>query len=277
MLVLDDSKLRDVLAQVLTQKGVPKLRHNSYISQVLQITTSAGYKKINGQTKWEVLQLIKVVESVGMKMSEFFEIYEEKEKEIHTAIWGDGGNDIECKISLYSEDSEAATDFSAIKVGDKWKVLPTNELKDELLSKAKRSVERIVIEPQLISNVKNKIALLDDDSAITDSLKEIISNRNYSVDTFDGLAALQKKVSKSPYDAYVLDWIIGDETCFELIKAIRASAKKNAMIIVLTGQLSGIKDDEISRAIQDYDIVGPFEKPMKAGVIKSNIDKYFAR
>jgi hypothetical protein len=49
------------------------------------------------------------------------------------------------------------------------------------------------------------------------------------------------------------------------------------MIIVLTGQLSGIKDDEIVKSIHDYDIVGPYEKPIKSGIIKSNIEKYFAR
>ena len=38
-----------------------------------------------------------------------------------------------------------------------------------------------------------------------------------------------------------------------------------------------IKDDEIVKSIHDYDIVGPYEKPIKSGIIKSNIEKYFAR
>ena len=79
---LDDAKVIEVLAKVLTKKGIPKVKHNSYISKVLQITTSAGYKKLNGATMWEVQQLIKVVQSVGMDMIEFFRIYYEDNKEI---------------------------------------------------------------------------------------------------------------------------------------------------------------------------------------------------
>lgn len=47
------------------------------------------------------------------------------------------------------------------------------------------------------------------------------------------------------------------------------------MILVLTGQLSGIVDSEIASAINDYDITGPHEKPIRASVIKSLVDKHF--
>ena len=142
-----------------------------------------------------------------------------------------------------------------------------------------RTVYRIVPPPDSrgISSTKYRIALLDDDANITESLKEILSNDYYQVDTYDNLKKLTQAVATNPYDAYVLDWIIGDETSFKLVKAIRSSKNKNAMIIVLTGQLSGIKDDEIVKSIHDYDIVGPYEKPIKSGIIKSNIEKYFAR
>ncbi len=274
---LDDSRVIEVLAKVLTQKGISKVKHNSYISNVLQITTSAGYKKLNGATKWEVQQLIKVVESVGMDMTEFFRMYYEDTKEFHNAIWNDGRSEHSCKVYLYPEDSDINTEYSALKVADQWNIYPTSDLKDELLYEAKRSIESIVINPKLISGAKYRIALLDDDENITTSLKEILSNESYHVDTYDSLKKLSQVVTTNPYDAYVLDWVIGDETSFKLVKSIRLSKNKNAMIIVLTGRLSGIKDDEIVKSIHDYDIVGPYEKPIKSGIIKSNIDKYFTR
>ncbi|CAI1966414.1 Uncharacterised protein [Serratia quinivorans] len=49
------------------------------------------------------------------------------------------------------------------------------------------------------------------------------------------------------------------------------------MILVLTGQLPGIADSEIASAINDYDITGPYEKPIKASVIKSLINKHFPK
>ncbi|EIM4879371.1 hypothetical protein LNJ51_005646, partial [Escherichia coli] len=59
------------------------------------------------------------------------------------------------------------------------------------------------------------------------------------------------------------------------IKKIRSSGNKHAMVMVLTGQLSGAVDSEISRAINELDIIGPYEKPIKSFVIKSNVDKFF--
>ncbi|HIB5379108.1 TPA: helix-turn-helix domain-containing protein, partial [Klebsiella pneumoniae] len=112
---------------------------------MLQITTSAGYKKLNGATKWEVQQLIKVVQSVGMDMIEFFRIYYEDNKEIQDAIWNDGRSEHSCKVCLYPEGSEVNTEYSALKVADQWNIFPTNDLKDELLYESKRSIESIVI------------------------------------------------------------------------------------------------------------------------------------
>lgn len=271
----DDKKLIEVLVKVLIMKGIPKIKHNSYISQILKITTSASYKKLTGSAKWEVQQLIYVIESLGMNMSHFFDIYEEGTKEIQQAVWNIGGFDYGCKIQLYPESTDVTTDFSGLKVNDQWHVLAYSDIKDDCLFDARRSIESITMYPKAITCCLYRIALLDDDTDITRNLKDLLNSDFYNIDSFECLDDLYQNILTNPYDAYVLDWIIGSESSFELIKAIRKSSKNNAMIIVLTGQLAGIKDDEISSAIHDYDIIGPFEKPIKAGVIISNIDKYF--
>lgn len=271
----DDKKLIEVLLKVLVMKGIPKIKHNSYISQVLKITTSASYKKLTGSAKWEVQQLIHVIESLGMNMSHFFDIYAEGIKDTQQAVWSVSGFDYGCKIQLYPENAEVITDFSALKINDKWHVLAYSDIKEDCLFGARRSIESITVYPKYITRCLYRIALLDDDTYITRNLKCLINSDFYNIDSFECLNNLYQNILTHPYDAYVLDWIIGSESSFEIIRAIRESSKKNAMIIVLTGQLAGIKDDEISRAIHDYDIVGPFEKPIKPGVIISNIDKYF--
>ncbi|MCS3430766.1 helix-turn-helix domain-containing protein [Klebsiella sp. BIGb0407] len=271
----DDKKLIEVLVNVLVMKGIPKIKHNSYISQILKITTSASYKKLTGSAKWEVQQLINVIESLGMNMSLFFDIYAKGMKETQQAVWSIGGFDYECKIQLYPENSEIVTDFSAMKINEEWHVLAYSDIKYNYLFDVRRGIESITVYPKNIPCCLYRIALLDDDTDITRNLKNLISGDFYSVDSFECLNDLHQHILTNPYDAYVLDWVIGSESSFELIKTIRKSSKNNAMIIVLTGQLAGIKDDEISKAIHDYDIVGPFEKPIKPGVIISNIDKHF--
>ncbi|WP_413715380.1 response regulator [Serratia ureilytica] len=269
--------LGEMIAKALAMKGIPKQKHISHTSRVLDITTAAAQKKLTGASNWEVSQLIRVVDSIGMKMSEFFDIYNYSVTEVHDATWNDGKSNIHCKIYLSEEDSNHPTEYSALKINDKWVVLHTDDIKDDVLFESKRNVDIIQFYPLKQSVKKHRIAILDDDKNIVDSLQEIIANNEYIVDSFYDIESLEDKLTHSPYDAYILDWVVGANTVFNTIKQIRKSENNNAMILVLTGQLSGIVDREIASAINDYDITGPHEKPIKASVIKSLVDKHFPK
>ncbi|CAI2536993.1 BetR domain [Serratia ficaria] len=67
--------LGEVIAKAMAIKGIPKQKHISHTSRVLDITTAAAQKKMTGASNWEVSQLIRVIDSIDMKMSEFFDIY----------------------------------------------------------------------------------------------------------------------------------------------------------------------------------------------------------
>lgn len=269
--------LGEIIAKALTMKGIPKQKHISHTSRVLDITTAAAQKKMTGASNWEVSQLIKVIDSIDMKMSDFFDIYNYSVNEVHNATWHDGKANVKCKIYLSNASSNDPTEYSALKINDEWVVFHTDDIKDEVLFESKRSIEIIQLYPHKQNVKKHRIAILDDEKNIVDSLKEIIVNNEYLVDAFYEISSLEECLKYSPYDAYILDWVIGTKTVFNTIKEIRNSQNKNAMILVLTGQLSGIADSEITSAINDYDITGPHEKPIKASVIKSLVDKHFPK
>lgn len=281
MAMEDDTKnenwLGDMLAKALIDKGLPKQKHIAHIGQILELTTAAVHKKLTGSTKWEVSQLIKVINSVGIEMSDFFELYSQSHLEIHEALWVKEQVSLNCKVHLLPEHSDIQTEYSAVKINDEWRIIHTNEIRENYLSESKRGIKKIVIHPKQIESGNHRIAILDDDHNIVDSISEIISCSGFIVDGFYNINDLEKAIDKSPYDAYILDWVVGDNNSFNTIKKIRNSQKKHAMILVLTGQLEGIVDQDISDAINDYDIVGPYEKPLRISVIKSNIDKYFPK
>ncbi|WP_048797416.1 helix-turn-helix domain-containing protein [Serratia sp. 506_PEND] len=269
--------LGEIIAKALAMKGIPKQKHISHTSRVLDITTAAAQKKMTGASNWEVSQLIKVIESIDMKMSEFFDIYNYSVNEVHAATWYDGKANIKCKIYLSTANSNEPTEYSALKINDEWVVFHTDDIKDEVLFESKRNIDIIQLYPQKQNIKKHRIAILDDEKNIVDSLQEIIANKEYLVDAFYDITSLEDSLKHHPYDAYILDWVVGTKTVFNTIKVIRNSENKNAMILVLTGQLPGIADSEISSAINDYDITGPYEKPIKASVIKSLINKHFPK
>lgn len=277
MEINNKTALGEVIAKALAMRGIPKQKHISHTSRVLDITTAAAQKKLTGASNWEVSQLIRVIDSIGMKMSDFFDIYSHSVNEVHTAIWNDGKTNVKCKIYLTDPNSNGATEYSALKINDEWVVFRTDDIKDDVLFESKRSIEIIQLYPQKQNVKKHRVAILDDDKNIVDSLQEIIASNEYLVDSFYDLKSLEDSVKNNPYDAYILDWVVGTKTVFNTIKEIRNSENKNAMILVLTGQLLGIADSEIVSAINDYDITGPHAKPIKASVIKSLINKHFPK
>jgi CheY-like chemotaxis protein len=275
MAINNKTALGEVIAKAMTMKGIPKQKHISHTSRVLEITIAAAQKKMSGASNWEVSQLVKVVDSIGMTTSDFFDIYNYSVSEVHDAVWNDGKNHVKCKIYLSNVKTNDATEYSAVKINDEWVVFHTNDIKDDVLFESKRNIDIIQLYPQKQSLKKHRIAILDDDKNIVDSLKEIIANNEYLVDAFYDIESLEERLKNTPYDAYILDWVVGEKTAFNTIKEIRKTENNNAMILVLTGQLPGIVDSEIASAINDYDITGPYEKPIKASVIKSLVDKHF--
>ena len=57
----------------------------------------------------------------------------------------------------------------------------------------------IQLYPQKQNEEKHRIAILDDDKNIVDSLKEIIVNNEYLVDAFYDIESLEESLRNNPY------------------------------------------------------------------------------
>lgn len=271
--------ISDLVAKVLTQNGIPEKKHSMHVGHVLGMSSTAAAKKLSGGSEWRVQQLLEVIHSIGMKLDDFFRLhYQEqsnKDIEVHDAIWSDGDITEECKIYISSKGS-IPTDYSAVKINDVWHVVKTKNIRDDVLNESRMNIELIEIAPKIIEKQKYRVAILDDDETIVHNISGILGTDKYVVKGFFDIEILEQSIAKEPYDAYILDWVVGSSTVYNTIKRIRQSKKINAMILILTGQLSIILDKEISSAINELDIIGPYEKPIKASLIKSNIDKFFS-
>ncbi|WP_255211579.1 helix-turn-helix domain-containing protein [Serratia ficaria] len=270
----------DLVAKVLTKGGGPEKKHSMHVGHVLDMSSTAATKKLAGGSEWRVQQLMDVVHSVGMTLDDFFRYYYQEQSnkniEVHDAVWSDGDLSEPCKIYI-SENPAHPTNYSAIKIKDVWHVVKTKNIKDDVLFDSKMNIDLIEITPRALEKSKHRIAVLDDDETIVHNLARLLDDGRYVVQGFYNIDELDEAISKEPFDAYILDWVVGTGTVFNTIKEIRSSENNHAMIMVLTGQLSGAVDSEISCAINDFDIIGPYEKPIKSIVIKSNVDKCFPK
>lgn len=86
------------------------------------------------------------------------------------------------------------------------------------------------------------------------------------------MSALQQSL----FDGYVVDWLIGEETADNCIEMIRTSDNPDASVLVLTGELcTDRRGSEITKAMRDYDVLGPYEKPVRLYVIEAALQRCF--
>lgn len=267
----------EMITKLLLMLNVPKHKHGAHIAKVLNVSSTHANRKLKKDSLWDVNQLEIVLDSLGFSLSKFFSVFENGISEMHDAIFEINKTEHTCKIFLSEENDDKEREFSAVKINDKWHVFLTTELTESTIKELKRKIILIEINSRNQETRKKRIALLDDDLSIVDSLKDILSNRDYLIDTFNEIESLENEIKKKPYDAYVLDWLINDMSVYKTIKLIRETANPNALIIALTGQLGGKVDAEIADAINDFDISGPYEKPIRLSVIKMVINKYFTK
>nr|WP_241390471.1 helix-turn-helix domain-containing protein [Serratia proteamaculans]ULG15816.1 hypothetical protein 495p2_00064 [Serratia proteamaculans] len=268
----------DVVTEILNMHGIPKHKHVDHVRSVLSISSSQAHKKLKGHAQWEVTQLEAVITSLGMSMSDFYTIIENEMAELVLGLLDLDGVEIPCKTYLRHAEDKTQTVFSAVRVNDKWHVFKTEEIiNNQIYMDSKRGVYMVMIESETYTKIQPSIAILDDEIGIAENIKMLIDTNDYRVDIYSQISSLEEKIKSKPYDTYILDWVINDNSVYDLISKIRGSKKPDAMIIVLTGKDSDEVDDEIASAIRDFDIIGPFSKPLKINSIQRQIDKYFSR
>ncbi|HBH6890281.1 helix-turn-helix domain-containing protein [Serratia bockelmannii] len=275
--ILSDSNIGDVVSSMLSMQGIAKHKHVDHVKNVLSISPSQAHKKLKGQAQWEVTQLEHVITSIDLTMSQFYTIIEFGHADKVDAVLDVNNVEVRCSAYLLPEENSEPRAYSAIKINDFWHVFRTEDISEnQLYMESKIGVGMISIESHALERKRPRIAILDDDIAIVESIKEIMQGKDYQIDIFIDIDGLGQALKSKLYDAYILDWIVKDRSVYELIRKIRESDKPNAMIITLTGQVGESIDKEIASAMNDFDILGPYSKPLRINSIQALVDKYFS-
>lgn len=266
------------LRTFMLRAGIQEHKQADFIKKALGVSATHAYRKMRDISPWEVSQLQTLLSKLGYSLSEFFEHYDKKFEKKADATIEVNKEKTDCVIYFTDTESDINHEFSALQINGEWCVYRTAEMHNNpLYMETKKNLVMIQIFSNPTKLSKYKIAILDDDENITKTLKDTISDELYKVETFSSIEDLCESIKEAPYDAYVLDWIVHNDSVFETIKKIRSTSKPDALIIALTGQLGGAVDEEIAKAINDHDVLGPYEKPLRLNVFKTLINKYFSR
>ena len=137
-----------------------------------------------------------------------------------------------------------------------------------------RRIERLEAQPG--EGVRKVIAVLDDDQDLTNSICAHLEGSGYEARPFFRTADLVSSAKVQRYDAFVIDWIVGETSTLKLIAALRA---EDALcpIVVLTAQVtSGVVDEaDIAEAVRMHRIEFS-EKPLRLSILSATLGRAFA-
>jgi len=138
--------------------------------------------------------------------------------------------------------------------------------KEEVLFKISK------VELALKRNNAFSVAVCDDNKDLADSLGDFLCDYGFSTSVFYTVTDVEKAVADKVFDAFVLDWSIGNQTSESLIRLIRLAKSPTVPIFLITGNLTqGLStEDEIAEIVRNYHIL-PRDKPIRPSILAAEI------
>lgn len=272
MIVEQQPGIGPTLSSLMLDKGIPQKKIVAVVSTILGISTTQAHRKLKGDSGWEAEQLLSVLEHLEFPPRSFFSLIADEISEIHDGIFN---NEYPCRI--YLTEKNIRSKYEAFEINGSWFAYHNNSIPSNIFDKAikKTNVSWIELQSEIVAPKasKPKIALMDDDEVICTTLSQLLQNE-FDIDTYQSLSEISESIKLNHYDVYILDWITPDGSSYKLINEIRASKIQNTPIVVLTGKGHEV-DVEISKAIDNFDIIGPLVKPVRIEILRSQLNRLF--
>lgn len=98
-----------------------------------------------------------------------------------------------------------------------------------------------------------RVAVLDDDEDVVAAIATVLRMQGLQAQEFTSVVEFEVARRGRSFDAYVLDWLLGDVTALEIVRSLRADpVSENVPIFLLSGNLAvgGVPTDpELAAAI----------------------------
>lgn len=273
----DSQSIADKVRELFLHHGIGKRQHAKELSRILDLSFSHAHRKLKGQSPWTLEQINRVAIALGEPPAAIADILPENEPSGQTmaqdAIFSLAGVTLPCIGHIGQElASGKLMEFVGIQQDGQWVIYRAEEAPP-----GKRfCVELIEIRPREIEDDRLSIAVLDDAHQAADELSKYLNNQGFNAVSFYDVKSLCQALNKAPFDGYIVDWLIGQETAQVCIEAIRTSDHPDAPILVLTGELgTDLRESEIAQAMREHDVLGPYEKPVRLHVIEAALLRCF--
>ncbi|MBF1996067.1 helix-turn-helix domain-containing protein [Serratia symbiotica] len=273
----DSQSIAKRVRELFLHHGLAKRQHAKELSRILDLSFSHAHRKLKGQSPWTLEQINRVAAALGETPAAIADMGAEHDMPQQTmaqdAIFFVAGVEIPC-VGYIGDELMAGQwlEFVALRVERQWYIYCA----DDAPAGKHYGVELIAIRPGNNDDERLSIAVLDDSHQAADKLAQYLGSCGFNAVAFYDISSFCQALQQSPFDGYVVDWLIGEETADKCIEVIRASDNPDAPVLVLTGELGTDRcESEVARAMCDYDVLGPYEKPVRLHVIEAALQRCF--
>jgi CheY-like chemotaxis protein len=263
----------------MARHGIGKRQQTTELCRILDLSFSQGHRKLRGNSPWTLAQISKVAEAFGEPAAQLFGaqlldpgIVGAKALEALLCV---SAIELPCVAWVGAPvEPGSRPDFVAYEYNGQWRVARH----DGAVYQNAREVHKIEIYPRRTESDQPLIAVVDDDQASADNLRDYLRHNGYSAQALYGLAAFGEALQQQVFDGVVIDWLFGNQTAAEAIRAVRSSENPDAPILVLTGELLTGKasESEISQIVRQYN-VACYEKPARMAILIADLSKRLRR
>jgi len=254
---------------LMERHGLPKYRQSAWLADATGLSYAQAHRRMSGAASWTLEELERVAALFGETLADVVGF-----SQTHGSVQGSiklGGVTVPCELWVGQEVRNARPDsVVAVKTADGWTALTASEAVDQTAY----AVERLQAKPNAVQ--RKAIAVLDDDRDLTDSICAHLQADGYDARPFYRTPDLQADVRTQRYDAFVIDWIVGESSTVKLMTALRAQ-DAICPIIVLTAQvLTGVvRESDIADAVTALNLVFS-EKPVRMAILSASLTRAFA-
>ena len=255
---------------LMERHGLPKYRQSPWLADALGLSYSQAHRKMSGASAWSLEDLERVGTLFGENLAQVVSL--DNAPGSVPASLRVGTTNLSCRVWLGDLVKNPRPDsLVAISTAAGWTALLAAEAND---APAYR-IERLEAEPG--QSVRKVIAVLDDDQDLTHSICAHLEGSGHEARPFFRTADLVSSSKVQHYDAFVIDWIVGETSTLKLIAALRAE-DATCPIVVLTAQVtSGVVDEaDIAEAVRMHHIEFS-EKPLRMSILSATLARAFAQ
>lgn len=254
---------------LMERHGLPKYRQSAWLADAMGLSYSQAHRRMTGASAWSLEDLERVAGLFGESLADVVD-----RSRAEGAVRGTlrvGQAVLDCRLWLGEELERPGDDpVVAIRTSAGWSAVHASEATDETAYR----IERLETRPGTAA--RKVIAVLDDDEDLTNTICAHLVEGGYEARPFYRTADLASSTKAQRYDAFVIDWIVGETSVVKLVAALR-SQDAVCPIVVLTAQvLAGVVDEaDIAEAVGKFDLMF-HEKPVRMSILAATLARAFA-